>query len=312
MTTKVKSMINRFTFILYVRWRRLLQRTEEKNSNEIIDKLMKFLQDGCGSALGEKGGLCSAQFLEETVLFNLSNCLELTSGELDLVILANIQAFTRIDCVGEKRNRSPRCSFHFQGRPICKDMFLHLYGIGYSRFQRLKEHNEEHGICPRTHGNTNRVPENATPHSTIKDFRIFIENYVEENGIILLGRIPGFKSTDVRVLSSSESKMSVWWVYHSTCEVSNKRAVSYRKFIQLWQDFFPDVVVAKPMTDLCFTFQQNTMKLQRAANLSDIEKSECIAAQQEHLNSAKAERDFYKFVCTKSRKHLKHTELKLF
>ena len=142
---------------------------------------MKFLQDGCGSALGEKGGPCSAQFLEETVLFNLSNCLELTSGELDLVILANIQAFTRIDCVGEKRNRSPRCSFHFQGRPICKDMFLHLYGIGYSRFQRLKEHNEEHGICPRTHGNTNRVPENATPHSTIKDFRIFIENYVEEN-----------------------------------------------------------------------------------------------------------------------------------
>lgn len=207
--------------------------SEEKNSNEIIDKLTKFLQDGCGCALGEKGSPCSVQFSEETVLFNLSNCLELTSGELDLVILANIQAFTRIDCVGEKRNRSPRCSFHFQGRPICKDMFLHLYGIGYSRFRRLKEHYEEHGICQRTHGNTNRVPENATPHSTIEDFRIFLENYVEENGIILPGHIPGLKSAAVRVLSSSKSKMSVWRVYHSTCEVSNKRAVSYRKFIQL-------------------------------------------------------------------------------
>lgn len=277
---------------------------EGKNSNKIIEKVTKFLQDGCGCALGEKGGPCSVQFSEETVLFNLNNCLELTSGELDLVIFANIQAFTRIDCVGEKRNRSPRCSFHYQGRSICKDMFLHLYGIGYSRFRRLKEHYEEHGICQRTHGNTNRVPENATPHSAIEDFRTFLENYVEENGIILPGRIPGFKSADVRVLSSSESKMSVWRVYHSTCEVSNKQAVSYRKFIQLWQDFFPDVVVAKPMTDLCFTCQQNTTKLQHAANLSDLEKSECIAAQQEHLNIAKAERDFYKFVCNKSKETL--------
>ena len=154
--------------------------SKEKNSNEIIDKLTKFLKDSCGCALGEKGGPCSVQFSEETVLFNPSNCLELTSGELDLEILANIQAFTRIDCVGEKRNRSQRCSFHFQGRRISKDMFLHLYGIGYSRFRRLKEHYEEHGICERTHGNTNRVPENATPHSTIEDFRIFLKKYVEE------------------------------------------------------------------------------------------------------------------------------------
>ena len=108
--------------------------SEEKNSNKIIHKVMKFLQDGCGCPLGEKKGPCSAQFSEETVLFNLSNCLELTSGELDLVVIANIQAFTRIDCVEEKRNWSPCCSFHFQRRPICKDMFLHLYGIGYSRF----------------------------------------------------------------------------------------------------------------------------------------------------------------------------------
>ena len=174
--------------------------SEGKNSNKIIEKVTKFLQDGCGCALGDKGGPCSVQFSEETVLFNLNNCLELTSGELDLVVIANIQAFTRIDCVGEKRNRSPRCSFHFQGRSICKDMFLHLYGIGYSRFQRLKEHYEEHGICQRTHGNTNSVPENATPHSTIEDFCTFLENYVEENSIILPGHIPGFKSADVRVL----------------------------------------------------------------------------------------------------------------
>ena len=79
----------------------------EENCNRIIEKCIKFLQDGCGCALGGKGISCSAEFTEETVLANLNNCLELTSGELDLVILANIQAFTRIESVGEKRSRSP-------------------------------------------------------------------------------------------------------------------------------------------------------------------------------------------------------------
>ena len=141
------------------------ERSSEENSNKIIEKCTKFLQDGCGCALGGKGVSCSAEFMEETVLANLNNCLELTNGELDLVILANIhtQAFTRIDCVGEKRSRSPRSSFHFQGRQICKEMFLHVYGIGYARFLRLKEHWEQHGLSQRMHSNTKRVPENATP-----------------------------------------------------------------------------------------------------------------------------------------------------
>ena len=94
--------------------------SSEENSNKIIEKCTKFLQDGCRCALGRKGVSCSAEFTEETVLANLNNCLELTSGELDLVILANIQAFTRIDCVGEKRSWSP------------------VYGIGYARFLTLK------------------------------------------------------------------------------------------------------------------------------------------------------------------------------
>ena len=54
------------------------------------------MRDGCGCVLGRKGGPCSEQFSEEAVLFNLNNCLELTS----------IQAFTRNDFVGGKRKKS--------------------------------------------------------------------------------------------------------------------------------------------------------------------------------------------------------------
>ena len=37
------------------------------------------------------------------MLSNVNNCLELTRSELDLVILANIQAVAKIDLAGEKR-----------------------------------------------------------------------------------------------------------------------------------------------------------------------------------------------------------------
>ena len=102
--------------------------------------------------------------------------------------------------------------------------------------------------------------------------------------------------------------MSVWQVYKSACEASNKQVVSYRKFLQLREQFCPNMVIAKPMTDLCSTCQQNTTKLQQAANLSETEKIECIKAQQEHLNSAQAERDFYKYACNLSEKTIESLE----
>lgn len=44
-----------------------------------------------------------SQFTVKTVLFNLYNCLELFHTELDLVVLANIQAFISTEETGEKR-----------------------------------------------------------------------------------------------------------------------------------------------------------------------------------------------------------------
>ena len=170
-------------------------------------------------------------------------------------------------------------------------MFLHLYGIGYSRFPRLTDHYQEHGIYPRTHGNTERVPSNATSKKSLEAVHAFIDNYVEENAIVLPGRFPGFKNEEIRLLSSLETKMSVWREYKKTCGVLNKRAISYKKFLQLWDEFYRDVVISKPMTDLCLTCQQNRMKLQQAANLSDEEKSDCVKAHQEHLDTAQSERE---------------------
>lgn len=79
----------------------------EMENEQVIEKVKKFLKDGCGCALGAKGGPCSGQFSEEVVLFNLNNCLELSNDELDLVVLASIQAFTHRESTGVKRSRNP-------------------------------------------------------------------------------------------------------------------------------------------------------------------------------------------------------------
>ena len=72
----------------------------------------------------------------------------------------------------------------------------------------------------------------------------------------------------------------------------------------MWGQFYPDVVVSKPMTDLCITCQQNTNKLQRAANLPESEKAELLKDHQDHINSAQREREFYRNSCTNSQKTL--------
>ena len=108
---------------------------------------------------------------------------------------------------------------------------------------------------------------------------------------MLPGRIPGFKQEDVQVLYSSKTKASVWRVYTATCKASGEQAVCYSKFVDLWHQFCPKVVVAKPMTNICLTCQQNTTKLVRATNLPEHEKADSIKAQQEHLDCAQVERE---------------------
>ena len=279
-----------------------------ENISSIVHKVQKFLQVGCGCRQGLKGGQCSDYFTVETVIGNLYDCLELSHAELDLVILANLQAFTVAAVTGGKRKRTPAYSFLYQSHPICKEMFLHMYGISKSRFQRLLEHYQNHGISVRVHGNSKRLPHNTLPQAIAEDVKNFLSNYAEENAVLLQGRIPGFKNEDIVLLSSSETKMHVWNCFKSACEVASKRVVSYTKFVELWKQFHPNLVVAKPMTDLCFTCQQNTSKLLRAANLPESQKSECVRTQQYHLNSVQTERELYNKACDNAKRSFKALE----
>ena len=164
----------------------------------------------------------------------LYSCLELFSQELDLVVLANIQAVTRGEQVGEKRSRSPHCNFLFQSLLICREMFLTLYGLSDTRLRGMKEHYQINGLSSRVHGNTKRLPSNTLPYAVADDAKNFITNFAEENAISLPGRIPGNKSAeDIKLLPSNETKASFWQSFKASCKACGKQAVSYSKFVQL-------------------------------------------------------------------------------
>ena len=78
-----------------------------ENVSSTVAKVQKFLQDGCGCHRGLKGDQFSDYLKAETVISNLYDCLELSHAELDLVILANLQAFTAAEVTGgEKKEDS--------------------------------------------------------------------------------------------------------------------------------------------------------------------------------------------------------------
>ena len=170
----------------------------EMVNEQIIEKVKKFMHDTCGCALGVKSGLCSGQFFE----FNFNNCLELSNDELDLVILASIQAFTHLESVELNKRGILDAASTISQYPFAR---LTLLRTEYPRFWRLKEHYQNHGVSLRTHGNKKRLPHNTLSQAIVKGVKAFLSNYGEENLIRLPRRIPGFKSDEIKILSSSQN-----------------------------------------------------------------------------------------------------------
>lgn len=82
------------------------------------------------------------------------------------------------------------------------------------------------------------------------------------------------------------------------CGFSGGRAVALSTFRKLWNALLPFVVVARPMTDLCWICQHNNYRIFRSANLSDQEKDELLMAQRLHLSRVEEERALYKAMTT--------------
>ena len=70
----------------------------------------------------------------------------------------------------------------------------------------VKQSYLQNGLSVRTHGNTRKLPHNALSYTQTNNIVKFIQNYAEQNAILLPGRIPAFKRDDFKFLPSSDSK----------------------------------------------------------------------------------------------------------
>ena len=243
--------------------------------DEEEEKLREFVQKGCGCTT-VNGGPCSSQFSLEHYRTMRANCAELSWGELNMALAGQLMALTRdleshSHPTGRGRNGT---RYNHHDLKVCRNTFLFLHGVGSYRLKATKSHYLANGLVSRRDGNTGRVPRNALSLEDVQHVVQFILHYAEANAILLPGRIPAYKKDDMQLLPCSTTRRNVWLVYQAaTRELSHKTA-AYSTFCKLWKQLLPQIVVARPMTDLCLTCQQNSTAIIRSANLCEEVKSE--------------------------------------
>ncbi len=147
-------------------------------------------------------------------------------------------------------------SYTHKGRIICLKTFLFLHNIGIKRLKNLAKSYHNHGILPIVHGNSKRLPHNTLSLSSVQHVISFLVNYTEENGLLLPGRLPGYRKSDVKLLPSSTSKKGLWKLYQNAGDIcTDIHVVAYPTFCHLWRTLLPSVILMRPMADLCWQCQ---------------------------------------------------------
>ena len=172
-----------------------------------------FVRNTCGCELLTGDRPCSTQFTAEYYHDIRAKAALLSNEQLDMALLGSIMATMKTDediihgrHETEKRSR-PRTEHLHNGRNVCVTTFAFLHGIGPKcRLQTLKKHYAENGLAVREHKNTRRLPSKTLTYQDQTAIVQFLQNYAEDNAILLPGRIPGYKRDGLKLLPSSCSK----------------------------------------------------------------------------------------------------------
>ena len=243
-----------------------------------VEKVEEFCRGGCGCSTN-----CASAFTKKHYLATRANAQQLERKELDMVVMGQVMAFTFCSQVPQniskhrhqvKQRERNASAFYHNGLRVCKRTFLFLHDIGDFRLKAIRAQYIREGLVPRVHGHTGRVAPNALVLEEVKGILTFVMHYVETNAILLPGRIPGYKRDDIKLLPSSCTKRAVWLLYQESATCLSLRSVAYTTFCKVWRNFMGDVVVCKPMTDLCETCQRNSAAIVRSFNKSEEDKSE--------------------------------------
>ena len=230
-------------------------KNENDDTAEVSDEAVSsFLKTTCSCHVGHNEQPCSNLFTEGVAMDIRSQCMDLTSDQLDMLILGNIASQTKDS--GKKRCRS---KYFFRGHQICRKTFLFLHCISKKRLENLKYHLKSNGLTSRVHGNTKHAPHNRTPHALLKHVVTFIENYAERGGLSLPGRVPGYKSFRIKLDPTSTSKADLWRIYKAATEDEGFKAMGYTRAKRTLKRFpvvkmFLKTKKLQPLTNIEHTF----------------------------------------------------------
>ena len=150
------------------------------------------------------------------------------------------------------------------------------------------------------HANTRRRPWNAALFSEKERAITFIKNYAEVHAVPLPGRMPKFYDYNITLLPTDVSKASIHREYVAATETLKAtttdpvRCFGYREFCRLWSEVVLFIRVLPPADDLCTVCQDNSAQILKSANLSEDEKKSRLLKAQQHLDSAKRQRNYYR------------------
>ena len=269
---------------------------DDSDKSEDIRVNIFFADGGCCCSLGPNNTPCSDAASIKAIQDLRDSIQEATNEEKDMFILSHfvqsrLPVYLMTDAEKKKWMYSKYSLF---GKDVCRKTFLYALNMGVEKLYSLARQYDVNGALPRIHGNRKRLPHNSYGVDVNLAVRSFIENYAEENAILLPGRIPGVKDTDICFLPSAESKHDIWVKYELCCVKGNTLCVSYTTICKLWHEITPWIIVSKTMTDLCWKWESNyIMILYNCANQTDDKK----VKQLEHINIANIERKYYKDQC---------------
>ena len=120
--------------------------------------------------------------------------------------------------------RQRECSLYWhRGYRVCRTTFLFLHSISEKKLKTLKSSLHIHGLTPRNHGNSKRLPANTINFADTQVVVQFINAHAETNAILLPRRIPGYKRSDLQLLPSSTTKRNVWLLYSHSLPVTRRK-----------------------------------------------------------------------------------------
>ena len=115
-------------------------REEDETEKREIDE---FISKGCSCSLGSGGSSCSTSFSRDDISNTRMSCKEMSTVELDMLVLANLDAHRSDGDVTTANNHAGRSlsgkagtkrraniDYYFRGKRVCKGTYTFVHAIG--------------------------------------------------------------------------------------------------------------------------------------------------------------------------------------